>query len=369
MKKGLQHLADEKSLGEYRRRIDFESVLDHYGARNTSRLQGVDGTTEIRHSCLLDTVDPHHNHGDENPSARANLDYKLYHCYTYGGGDVFWFIMQMEQKETVREIIPILSKFLGEATESSADFLKELDGFFTKNEVKVDIPTYSERVLKPWMKFHPYLSEVRGISLDAASLLKVGYDERDRRIVFPHFMEGKLVGWQKRAITDDRWPLTQPDEHGVMPKYKSTAGFPKSEWLYNLDRVRTRGLREVIVVESPMSVLKAETLQLEAEDNDDPLIRLLRGTVATFGAKVSDRQIDLLSTFDKVYVYLDDDEPGQRGAKSVLERLYRRTSTVYIPAEEGKDLGYYSRRESVQKVFDQQVPGFLQLGTGFQGLG
>lgn len=349
MKKGLQALADEKSLSEYRRRIDMESVLDHYGARNTSRLQGVDGTTEIRHSCLLDTVDPHHNHGDENPSARANLDYKLYHCYTFGGGDVFWFIMQMEQKETVREIIPILSKFLGEATESSADFLKELDGFFTKTEVKTEIPTYSERVLKPWMKFHPYLSEVRGVSIEAASLLKVGYDDRDRRIVFPHFMEGKLVGWQKRAITDDRWPLTQPDEHGVMARWKSTASFPKSEWLYNLDRVRSSNRRTVVVVESPMSVLKAETLGL------DSLV------VATFGAKTSEKQAELLSTFEKVYVWFDHDPAGSAGERLLIERLWKRTQVLRVPPEIDKDLADYDTENEVLSRLSLSEPAVFYL--------
>lgn len=348
----FEELSSQSKYSEYKRRINPELVLEYYGARNCFEITREDGQREVQHSCLIDQVIPHHTNGDENPSARMNIDKKLYVCYAFGGGDIFWFIKTMEQKDSFREILPVIGRFLEGSTESQEDFLEELEGYFKSEEVIPEpIPVYSERVLDNWRFTHPYLLEERGVTHEAAKELQVGFDIEENRLVFPHFFEGKLVGWQKRAIPQGfRYPATEPDRFGRLPKYKNTSGFPKSSTLYNYDQQSG----EVIVVESPMSVLKARSLATSGDD-------ILSKVVATFGAKVSREQIDLLKKFDRVHIFMDDDEAGESASKKLLRGLYRFTDCLYVEPEKGKDLADYSSREEVLSVIDRGEPAFLQL--------
>ncbi len=322
---------------EYLRRIDAEAVLSYYGAQNVHRKGD-----ELIHSCLLDRVDAHHHNGDANPSASMNTDLKVYNCYGYGGGDVLWFMTKMEGKESFHEIVPMLSDFLTGSTLDTADFLKELEGYLSTPREAESMPTYNERILKRWAKYHPYLKS-RGITKETAELLQMGYDETNVRITIPHWVNGKLVGWQRRALADPRWPQTQvelapdgtPLDGGRIPKYKNSPGFPKESTLYNLDRVK--GEQSVVVVESPMSVAKGISCGVT-------------NVVATFGAKVNQPQIDLLKSFHQVSVWFDADDAGERGSYKLMDGLYRHTMVTHVMPEEGKDMADYDRQGMMERL-------------------
>lgn len=352
MKINLGQLGELREYREYLRRIDPMRVLEYYDAQNCFEQKQGDGSVEVRHSCLIDRVDPHHSHGDQNPSASLNIDKKLYTCWTYGGGgDVLWLIMMLEEAESLTEIIPVLRQFLKESTETKEDFQKELEGFFQVEKYEEDpLPKYSERLLDRWSFTHPYLTEVRGMSAEACSRLRVGWDEESNRITFPVFFRGDLVGWQKRAIPKGPyWPGTREQ----VPKYKNTKDFPKSKVLYNYDRVS--GRREVVVVESPMSVLKAESLT----DGED----ILSSVVATFGAKVTEPQLDLLRGFSRVYVYMDDDTAGVRAARKISRYLYRFVDCRIVKPSQGMDLGDHTSREEVIEKIRSATPAFLGMDS------
>lgn len=280
-------------------------------------------------------------------------------CYSYGGGSIFWLIAKMEGKEHFHEIAHLLGPFLNGAVEDTVSFMDRLRKFFETTPPPAP-PTYGDQVLRPWLfpNPHPYLTRERGISPEAARLLSLGYDERECRIVFPHWAEVngvvRLVGWQKRALLDPRWPQTQPDEHGNLPKMKSSAGMPKHNTLYNLHRVKERGLSTAVVMESPISVAMAETHRQDETE-------LLAGCVATFGSKVTDEQVRLLSLFRKVYVYMDDDRAGRESARSVVERLWRNTEVMHVEPEPGKDMADYRDRESILSVLAQAEPAHRTL--------
>lgn len=344
--KGLDGLSRRAELNdrraEYLRRIDCEAVLDYYEAQNVHR----DGD-ELVHSCILDKVEPHHTHGDATPSARLNVEKKVFNCWSYGGGDIFWLILQMEQKDHFHEIAPMLGKFLGDAVVDSKSFVEEIEGFFHK-EAQAPLPRYHERALAGWQMYHPYLA-TRGIDFETAEDLQIGYDERMNRIVIPVYHHGHLVGWQKRSVPDGEWgPGTKPPEGTrYVPKYLNPPGFPKHQVLYNLDLVESRGERTIILVESPFSVIKAEALGMP-------------NVVATFGASPSDEQLRQLRKFDKVYVWYDDDGAGARGAALAIEGLRHFTNVSYIPPDGAKDLGdYQSMSEALEWMSDKEVPGVL----------
>lgn len=346
--KGLDRLNSRAALNdkraEYLRRIDCEAVLSHYEAENMHQ----DGD-EIIHSCPIDRVEPHHAHGDATPSARMNIEKKVWNCWSYGGGDIFWFILQMEGKQYFHEIAPMLGKFLGDSVVDSKSFIEEIEGFFHK-ESQAPLPTFHEQALKGWLLYHPYL-ETRGIDFDTAVELQIGYDERANRIVIPVWHKGQLVGWQKRSIPEGDWPATKPPPgQGYIPKYLNPPGFPKHQVLYNLDRVESRGERTIILVESPFSVIKAEALGIP-------------NTVATFGASPSDEQLRQLRKFDKVYIWYDDDDAGYRGASLAIDGLLHYTNVILVLPDGNKDLGDYdSKDEASYWMSHNQTPGVLAAG-------
>ena len=345
MKIGLDHLHKRFLYQDYKRRLDVRAILDHYGAQNCREMRGADGTTEILHSCILDHVEPHHRNGDANPSAVFNVEKKLFCCYNYWSGSAFHLIQKMEGKEALRDIVPVVGEFLTGATQSDEKFSAEINSLLMNpSAYSVELPEYSERVLAPWLMLHPYMKE-RGISVEAGARLKIGYDESENRIVFPHFANGVLVGWQKRAIPErpGEWPGTVPP----VPKYRNSSGFPKSETLYNLPPGKGRSC---VVVESPMSVARAVSLQLPIP------------VVATFGAKVSQAQCQLLAKhFSEVIVWMDADPAGLSAEKKLVQSLYRHTTVHVVRPEKDKDLADYSSLDEVNAMIENASPAALLL--------
>jgi hypothetical protein len=344
MKVGINLLERKFQYEEYKRRLDVRQVLEHYDAENCHEYVGSDGTTEVVHSCLLDRVEPHHKNGDQNPSASVNLEKKVYCCYNYWSGDVFHLIAKMEHKGSIGGIVHLIGDFLSGATTDAGELRQRLRSHFVKQATyDVDLPAYSEKVLEPWMMLHPYASE-RGITLDAARLLGIGYDEADNRIVFPHFWQGNLVGWQKRSIPErfGVWPGTVPP----MPKYRNSSGFPKNETLYAYDL--SKCVDSVVVVESPMSVAKAYSLGMP-------------NVVATFGASVNPTQIDLLKSFAEVTVWMDNDPAGRKGEEQLVRNLYRHTKVRVVSPEKDMDLADYDALDLVKEKVDCGMPAALKI--------
>lgn len=351
MKSALPGLLADSTYQEYRRRLDARKVLEHYGVENDHDEVTAAGETEVVHSCLLDRVDRHHNNGDAHPSASANLDRKLYVCYSYWGGDFFHLIQKMENKSSFAEIVPVLAGFLGDATSEADEFAAEAESLLAAFLARpaayaADLPSYSDRVLSPWAFVHPYLHE-RGIDSATASRLQIGWREDDNRIIIPHFWNGNLVGWQARAVPHrpGQWPGTAVPH----PKYRSTSGFPKSDtFFYDHSRPRpTAG--SVVVVESPFSVVKAVALGL-----DVPVL-------ATFGAKVSKTQVEMLADFDRVVVWSDPDTAGTMMTRRLAQALHRRTLTEVVRPDDGMDLGDYTELSVVESKLAAAVPAVLAL--------
>lgn len=339
------HIADDD--WGVRHRLDVRRVLEHYGAEHCQEtISERTGETWIVHSCLLDRVESHHTNGDQNPSAWVNVETGHYVCATYWGGDLFRLVQKLEGKEELEECIPAIGHLLA-GTRNTEQAVAEIERLFAERPHDVPIATYSDRLLRPWAVTHPYMSERRGVSHQACELLRIGWDPKANRIIFPHFWHGNLVGWQARAIPPaTTWPGTEPQQ----PKYKNTHGFPKSQTLYGYDAARRH--IKVLVVESPMSVAKAYSFGLDIMA-DLPV-------VATFGAKVSRTQIDLLKGFPHVIVWFDDDVAGHGGERKLVEGLYRHTTVTVVDPDE-RDLGDHDDVTEVRRKLELARPAALWL--------
>jgi hypothetical protein len=338
MRTGFEHIWQRATYESYLRRLDARAVLDHYGATNRQeQISKKDGSTEIIHSCLLDRVHPHHSNGDQSPSASCNIDKKTYVCYSMGYGcDLLHLINKLEGKEEFADSLMMVGQFLTGSTVEVGVFQQDLEKIFSApTYLPTPLPTYDESILKGFEHPHPYWGQ-RGITQQAQETLKLGYDPKENRIVFPHTFDTHLVGWQKRSV-----------DKNDFPKYKSSFGFPKSTTLYNYDRAREYS--RVCVVESPMSVAKAISYDIP-------------NVVATFGAKINASQIRLLYPFETVYVWMDDDEKraGQTGERKLIEGLYRHTEVQVVIPDRDRDLADCPLEEIAYKI-DTAVPAALRL--------
>lgn len=312
-------------IQEIKNRIDPATILYHYGAPRI-----IEDGDELVHSCLIDRVEPHHASGDRKPSAALNKKSLLYSCFAYGGGDLLWFIRKMENLEWYDDVLPYLEQFFTQSKELNAEeFLAELEAMFPQSARCVQLSAFSPRILDAWAWIHPYLTEVRGLSEEVINRYQVGYDEKENKIVIPHFWHEKLVGWQKRKLNHPDY-YRKPG-HELEAKYVDSPEFPKKLTFYNYDQMRNRDISDVVIVESALSVLKAETW---GEVN----------VISPFSARASKEQINILKEFRSITIFLDDDIAGWRGALWLCKALYR-SAHVTVVVESHRDPDDVSHEE------------------------
>ena len=310
--------------------MDLSAIFNNLDARLV--LQDILGVGEIIengdeliHSCPLPFG--MHKNGDSSPSASLNKETLLFNCFTCGGGSVIWLVQNCLNISREDAIANLKNEVAELKVVSVEDFIERLEGVFvSKHQDYTDIPIYSDTILIRWESSCDYLTS-RGVSEAVQRQMRTGVDsgrleiqktpEGERnvpvdRVVLPHFMRGKLIGWVARKLED---------VPGV-PKYRNSKGFPRGSWLYNLDNAMMYD--EIYVVESPMSVL---VLKSRGIDN----------IVATFGAKVDKQQINLLRNFSKVNIFMDGDAPGRMATEHLIEELQNYTKLGIIATPDDED--------------------------------
>lgn len=358
MRTGFAEIRARFDFAEALRSIDCEAVLAYYGARNCEERQnGRDGTREVIHSCLLDAVEPHHARGDESPSASMNLDKATYNCYSYWSGGIFDFIKKMEQTEDLNGIIGVLQQVLGDLPSSAdrSEIIAKIQALLRPGAADtglVEGPRYNDRAIAAWTGVrHPYATEERGLGDRAYDHLRLGYDPESRRLVFPHYLGGRLVGWQKRAIPDR--PGHWAGSVDVVPKYKSNPSFPKSSSLYNIDTAKEH--RPVIVVESPMSVARAVSLGID-------------NVVATFGSGLGEGQLDQLRGLFPLVLWFDADGAGWTAERKACEELSRHGPVSVIKPEHGKDMADYAGVDEIMAMVGHARPAVVAMMDHRRGI-
>ena len=308
-------------LSDVFRGLDAEGVLrDLIGAHEI-----IENGNELIHSCKLPFG--MHKNGDSNPSASLNRESLLFNCFTCGGGSIVWLVQNCLDVDRDTAAAELKNYADGLKVVPIEDFIDRLNKMFANEaQSRFDIPVYNERILDRWITSTDYLTE-RGVSLQVQKEMKTGLDRGRReiarvngletyvevdRVVLPHFINGRLVGWVARKTGN---------VEGVA-KYKNSKSFPRQYSLYNYDNVE--GTQHVYVVESPMSVLVLKS-------------RGVTDVVATFGAKVSKPQLDLLREFPKVTIFMDGDAPGRSATHNLIDALREYVSLTVIDTPDGED--------------------------------
>ena len=297
-----------------------------------------------------------HKHGDTTGKFAINREKRVYHCFICGGGTLLSLAMEYNQidEETATEWI---YTFAHGDTRTDAefmdDFMKLLDVYQEKKGDRM--PYFNEYVLSQFSPdYHPWYAG-RGISEEVQKEYRLGYGAEPKKVapirggekidddyfgpcvVFPHFWEGRLVGWQHRWLN-----------HGVdtpkwLSKYTNTSDFPKGQTIYNYDRAIKQPQDRVVVVESVPTVLFLVSMGVAA--------------VATFGSGVMESQLRLLRRFQGgVIIAPDNDAPGEKFAKDAATYLERYVDVSILPPVdlgEGADLGdYINTDDPVGNLYD-----------------
>jgi len=280
--------------------FDSEEILDELGIK----VSYVTGDNIMAHCPFVEN----HKHGDANPSFGYNTEKMCFNCWVCGSGRLLDLIKKQLNIEDNKEA----EKWLADR---SSLWKKPVGEMFRPKKEAVSLPDFPIRTLDKWKLLHPYIYS-RGITKEVAIKFNLGYDLEHDAIVIPHFFRGKLVGWQRRHLSDCN--LCKGN-----PKYKSSPAFPKKDTLYNYDKLVESGFNNrAIVVESPLSVLKLESMGIF-------------GAVATFGSW-SKSQMKLLTGCSEVYLWPDNDKAGENNLRNVVGFLAKQMPVWIVPMVEGE---------------------------------
>lgn len=173
----------------------------------------------------------------------------------------------------------------------------------------------------------------RLINEQSIKKFKLGYSEKQDMVTVPvHSPTGLCLGFVGRSIDGK--------------VFKNTPGLPKSKTLFNIHRIKTSST--VYVVESSFDVIRLDQVGFPA--------------VATLGANVSGKQIELLQKyFNNVIIVADNDEAGGNMRERVMEKLKSRVSTITLE-KTYKDIGDMADSDIVklQYQFDNSISAMLQ---------
>ena len=168
----------------------------------------------------------------------------------------------------------------------------------------------------------------RGISIETCKKWEIGYDEKDKRVIFPvRRRDGKLVGAVGRTILDN-----------VEPKYITYFNFTKSNFFYGEHLLADKN--EPTFFEAMGFDYPAQDGVIVVEGNTDVLKLSEIGYTNVAGvmtSSLSKAQIKTLLDLERpVYLMLDWDKAGIKGRQAAVHKLYERLPFVYdVPGVRG----------------------------------
>lgn len=172
----------------------------------------------------------------------------------------------------------------------------------------------------------------RKITKESVIKFKLGFSENQNMVTIPIYNHDNIcVGFVARSIEGK--------------DFKNTPGLPKSKVLFNLNKVKTAS--RVYVVESSFDAIRLDQVGLPA--------------VATLGANVSSKQIELLKKyFSDIVLIADNDEAGEKMKGRLIDRLGGMLSIVSIDSKY-KDIGDMEDSDiiSLDRNFQDQIKEIL----------
>ena len=261
--------------------------------------------------------------GDNNFHLGINIQGKTISCFRCGKtGTILTYLS--EELRSFNKALEAVKDMLPRELKS---FVNSSDASVNKSSLKVELPRGSKRGLRPSHK--EYLRYGRKYPIlnpdeleDKYNLYSTGpVDEYPNRIIVPVVRNYRLITYTTVSIAEEAMI-----RYKHLPNEQSIAHV--KEYLYNIHTVRhvcyvTEGLFDCW--------------------------RIGDGAVTTFGTKVTDEQIRLLSAIPNVVLLFDGDAPGRNASTIVSAKLAPMTNVYTINLKEGRDPDSLSPEE-VQKI-------------------
>ena len=344
--------------GEFAHNIDIDAFEEAIGFEPMYR----QGENDVG-KCVFPN---NHKHGDETGKFAIHRGKKLYNCFVCEGGTLLSLVMEMYGFE-LDEATRWLAQFTKSDARSDDDFIDEFLSSLEDEKKKTSaIPYFNDKVLDKFTDDTSWFI-TRGISQDVIDEYRLRFTSRAMRAgpspdkddyygpsaIFPHFWNGRLVGWQNRWMDWDRKHTKTPK---WLAKYTNTRDFPKTTTIFNYSKaLEFNG--PVIVCESIPTVLM--------------LVSIGQPAVAYFGGNITPEQLKLLRRFKKLILAPDNDEKGDSFLEKASPYLRRYTEVLHLPKVTsfgvGGDLGDFAtkyegdelKRRVFAKLMDAREPGMF----------
>jgi DNA primase len=334
------------------RYADFSEEIDLDALYSTIGFEvlDTDGLNDVGH-CMFPE---NHSNGDTTGKFAIHREKKVYNCWVCGGGSLLSLVMEIQNCGT-EAATDFLLQFAQHDMRSDAEFTDYLLDLLDDVEHRVErMPYFNDRVLKQFNGSVEYFLS-RGISRDVIDQYHLCYGEvvmkpapmkmRDGvktkidvdyygpAAIFPHYWQGKLVGWQHRWMD---WNAEKSHTPKWLAKYTNTTEFPASNTLFNYDNafnMIAEFAEPVVVCESVPTVLFLSSLGYPA--------------VAYFGEVPKDAQLRLMRRFTAGVILAPDNDPtGSKlltASTPYLERFIPVYHAARVDMGPKADLGDYAQ--------------------------
>lgn len=259
---------------------------------------------------------------DSNPSWSMNCETGVHHCFSCGyRGTLITLVAEINEflTEWGRLDFDAAKAWLRQNIEVNFELLaKQLEE--AKNSyVPIERPVeMSEARLSIFDSLPPdWALSARDLTAEACIKHSVKWDAKQQGWITPIRQPdtNKLMGWQEKGQVN-RYFRNRP------------TGVQKSKTLFGLDAWSGGTM---IIVESPLDVVRLSSLGIE-------------GGVSTFGASISQDQVDLMRRADKLIIAFDNpkiDQAGKKASKDMLDRTKKEGLECFFFKYDGdvKDIG------------------------------
>ena len=226
---------------------------------------------------------------DNNPSWSINAITGAHNCFSCGyKGNLLTLISDLLEYGDLEKA----KSWLRTDVELDIDFIsRQLD---EAKKTYIHLPKLvpmSEARLAVFGDVRIWAANERGISIDACNRYGVRWQANDSSWILPirTVDHNKLLGWQEKGQLSRRF-------------FNRPPGVPKSKTLFGMN---CWGEDQMIVVESPLDAVKLASVGIP-------------GGIATFGATVSQEQIEIMRRAKTLVIAMDNDAAGKKSSQTLL---------------------------------------------------
>lgn len=294
---------------------------------------------------------PNPLHREKNPSCYIRKDNGLFFCHgchanndMNGRGNLYQFLRLIGRDDLIKMYCKYTSVDI-DIKEVLRDKINQMNQKEPKNQkaINIALPEAFTQNFKGVLgaKYLKYLRH-RGLRRSTIRSCKLGYVHNDqimgRRIIIPIYENGKLVGYQGRAVNKDP------------KKYKFAKGMDTKKLLYNIDNCNGK---EVLVTEGVFDAIM--------------LCQWGYNAVAIFGLYLTPEKVYKIveKGVERIVFCLDSDKPAQNALESMYKEVYPFFDKIYnIHLPPGKDVdelekpifdSLYDHKMTIKRVINSRI--------------